>query len=141
MSRSVTAQLRPSNRSLQPARCTSTFMRSCRGLHMSSGLWVLLIKLLSVIKAPEMMSVRRREGRKEKRRRGREAKERRCPQETSVDIHVSARPSSGVDGGRGGELRDFSELWGEGCDHSVVEYYCQNAHTRTRTHIPSAEHT
>lgn len=33
---------------------------------MSSGLWVLLIKLLSVIKAPEMMSVRRREGEKKK---------------------------------------------------------------------------
>lgn len=65
-------------------------------------------------------------------RRGRDAKERRCPQETSVDIHVSARPSSGVDGGRGVELRDSSELWGEGCDHSVIEYYCQNTHTHTQ---------
>lgn len=43
----------------------------------------------------------------------------------------------GGGGGRGeewsGEERDSSELWGEGCDHSVIENYCHNAHARTHT--------
>lgn len=63
-----------------------------------------------------------------------DAKERRCPQEAGVDIHVDAHPFSGVDGGKGAELRGSSELWGEGCDHSVTEYYCQDTHMQGKAH-------
>lgn len=78
-------------------------------------------------------------GEKKGEKRERDAKERRCPQETNVDMHVSVRPSSGVDGGWGAELRDSSQLWGEGCDHSVIEYYCQNTHPQT--HMQRKAHT
>lgn len=50
---------------------------------------------------------------------------------TYMWMHI---PSLGVDGGKGAEMRDSSELWGEGCDHSVAEYYCQNTHMQGKVH-------
>lgn len=47
--------------------------------------------------------------------------------------YVEAHSSSGGGRGRGVEPRDSPELLGEGCDHSVKEYYCHNAHTHTHT--------
>lgn len=52
--------------------------------------------------------------------------------ETGFDICGSTQLLWGG-GGRGVERRDSSELWGEGCDHSVMEYYCHNANTHTHT--------
>lgn len=47
---------------------------------------------------------------------------------TYVEAHSSF-------GGREGERRESSELWGEGCDHSVVEYYCHNGYTRAHSEV------
>lgn len=55
--------------------------------------------------------------------------------ETGFDICGSAQ-LLWWGGGRRVKQRDSSELWGEGCDHSVTENYCHNGyiHTRTGTH-------
>lgn len=70
---------------------------------------------------------------------GREAGRREKEIQRSVATHrkraltyVEAHSSFGGGGGRGVALRDSSELWGEGCDHSVMEYYCHDACTHTQ---------
>lgn len=63
--------------------------------------------------------------------RGGDAEECRCPQETGSDICGSTKLLWGEVEGE--EWRVSSELWGEGCDHSVIGYYCHNAYTHTHT--------
>lgn len=56
--------------------------------------------------------------------------------ETGFDICGSAEL---LWGGRS-EQGDSSELWGKGCDHSVIRHYCHNAHTEEHTMVIMYKH-
>lgn len=100
-------------------------MLSCHVVRMFTCVWFLLVYIFGIVKITWA---------------GRDVARREKKMQRSVAAHrkqaltyVEAHSFFGGGGGRGVELRDSTELWGEGCDHSVIEYYCHNAHSHTHT--------
>lgn len=100
-------------------------MLSCHVVRMFTCVWFLLVYIFGIVK---ITWAGRDVARREKKMQRRFAAHRK-----QALTYVEAHSFFGGGGGRGVELRDSTELWGEGCDHSVIEYYCHNAHSHTHT--------